>query len=297
MRHVGDITKLSGYDLTPVDVICGGSPCQDLSVANGERKGLAGERSGLFFEMIRVVREMRENDLRNGRAAHLCRPRFLVWENVSGVLSSPPGRKGEDFQTILSEIIKIAEPEAPYVPMPDKGKWPYAGLLYDDMGRWSVGWRLHDGQYWGKTLYADGRIIMPGTPQRRRRLAIVADFAGLSAGVLFERKGMRWHPQTGGNEEQETPGGSGKSFEGAISFLERGGKPGGGKGILIQNELAGSINTQSTQNVFCIQGSGQTSQTSHGDGINEETSFTLNGVDIHGVAYEEIMCLNDQGGE
>lgn len=117
MKHYGDITKLSGYDLPIVDVITGGSPCQDLSVA-GKRAGLGGERSGLFMEQIRIVKEMRECDKRDGRPDELVRPRFMVWENVPGSFSS---NKGEDFKTVLEEIIKIAEPEAPNLHMPEGG--------------------------------------------------------------------------------------------------------------------------------------------------------------------------------
>lgn len=117
MKHYGDITKLNGADLPPVDCITGGSPCQDLSVA-GKRAGLAGERSGLFMEQIRVIKEMRENDRRNGRPAHLCRPRFMVWENVPGAFSS---NQGKDFQTVLTEIVRIVCPDCPDVPMSDRG--------------------------------------------------------------------------------------------------------------------------------------------------------------------------------
>lgn len=109
MKHYGDITKLSGYDLPIVDVITGGSPCQDLSVA-GKRAGLDGERSGLFMEQIRIVKEMRERDRRNGRSGFLVRPRYMVWENVPGAFSS---NKGADFKTVLEEIVKISESEAP----------------------------------------------------------------------------------------------------------------------------------------------------------------------------------------
>lgn len=109
MKHYGDITKLSGYDLPIVDVITGGSPCQDLSVA-GKRAGLDGERSGLFMEQIRIVKEMRERDKANGRSGYLVRPRYMVWENVPGAFSS---NKGADFKTVLEEIVRIAEPEAP----------------------------------------------------------------------------------------------------------------------------------------------------------------------------------------
>ncbi len=131
MKHYGDISKLSGRDLPIVDCIIGGSPCQDLSVA-GPRAGLDGARSGLFMEQVRIVKEMRERDrLENGRSGYLRRPRFMVWENVPGSFSSN-GRR--DFQKVLTEIVRIAEPDAPDVPLPDKGRWPKAGCLYSDMG-------------------------------------------------------------------------------------------------------------------------------------------------------------------
>ena len=120
MKHYGDITKLSGYDLPVVDVITGGSPCQDLSVA-GKREGLEGERSGLFMEQIRIVKEMREHDRSTGRSDEFVRPRFMVWENVIGAFSS---NKGRDFQTVLTEIVKIVEPNAPDVPLPSRGGTP-----------------------------------------------------------------------------------------------------------------------------------------------------------------------------
>lgn len=116
MKHYGDITQLSGYDLPVVDVITGGSPCQDLSVAGG-RKGLSGKRSGLFVEQIRIVKEMRERDVRSGRSGHLVRPRYLIWENVPGAFSS---NNGEDFRIVLEEICKVAE-ETAVVPKPQSG--------------------------------------------------------------------------------------------------------------------------------------------------------------------------------
>lgn len=130
MIHYGDITKLSGYTLPVVDCITGGSPCQDLSVA-GKREGLSGERSGLFLEQLRIVREMRERDRANGRTGVLVRPRYMVWENVLGAFSSNGGR---DFQAVLSEVARIAEPDAPDVPLPDKGRWPHAGTIYQKLG-------------------------------------------------------------------------------------------------------------------------------------------------------------------
>ena len=168
MKHFGDITKINGWDLPIVDIITGGSPCQDLSVA-GKREGLAGERSGLFLEQIRIIKEMREHDRADGRASELVRPRYMVFENVPGIFSS---NKGADFQTVLTEIIRIAQPDAPDVPLPKK--WSKSGCIYDEMGRWSVAWKLHDAQWWG-------------VPQRRKRLALVADFNGLTAGdIIFD---------------------------------------------------------------------------------------------------------------
>ena len=122
MRHLGDITKINGAEIEPVDVIIGGSPCQDLSVA-GKRNGLAGERSGLFMEQIRVIKEMREHDRKTGRTGEFIRPRYMVWENVSGVFSS---NKGKDFAAVLEETIKIAEPKIPSIEVPVNG-WPTWG--------------------------------------------------------------------------------------------------------------------------------------------------------------------------
>ena len=128
MIHVGDITKLNGAELPPVDIICGGSPCQDLSVA-GARAGLAGERSGLFLEQIRIAKEMKAADELRGRTAHLVRSRFMVWENVPGAFSSG-NPKGADFAAVIEEIIKVAEPNATvHVRVPDRG-WNKSGCYY-----------------------------------------------------------------------------------------------------------------------------------------------------------------------
>lgn len=136
MLHLGDITKIDGHNIPIVDVVTGGSPCQDLSVA-GLRAGLDGERSSLFLEQCRVVREMRERDvsdrLQSGRADEPIRPRYMVWENVQGAFTSNNGR---DFQKVLTEIVHIADPTAPDVPMPDRGGWPQAGCIYSEMGEW-----------------------------------------------------------------------------------------------------------------------------------------------------------------
>ena len=193
MRHLGDITKINGAEIGAVDVITGGSPCQDLSIA-GKRAGLAGARSGLFMEQIRIVKEMREHDRANGRTGDMVRPRFMVWENVPGAFSS---NKGQDFAAVLEEIIRIAEPEAPDIEVPEKG-WNTWGGYHDEVGgRWSVAWRVHDAQHWG-------------VPQRRRRISVVADFGGDTAGeILFERKSVSGHPAPRGAAGEEVAGGFG----------------------------------------------------------------------------------------
>ena len=178
MKHYGDITKIKGNEVPIVDVICGGSPCQDLSVA-GKRAGLDGERSGLFMEQIRIIREQRNECLRQlsmRRSNEPVRPRYMVWENVPGAFSS---NKGEDFRIVLEEVCRIADQTA-VIPMPDK--WSTSGCI---MGSgWSVAWRVHDAQFWG-------------VAQRRRRIALVADFNGNTAPeILFEREGVPGNIET-----------------------------------------------------------------------------------------------------
>ena len=226
MKHLGDITKIDWSQVEPVDVVTGGSPCQDLSVA-GKREGLAGERSGLYMEQIRCVKELRKADELRGRTGQFIRPRFMVWENVPGAFSSG-NPKGSDFAAVLEELVKVIEPEAPTVSVPEKG-WPHAGCIYDDLGRWSIAWRVHDAQFWGATYYDDAGVpIQLGTPQRRRRIALVADFGGLSAPeILFERKGLSGDFEQSRETGQAVAGGTGEGSEGASSFQERAGKPGG----------------------------------------------------------------------
>jgi len=173
MQHLGDICMINGSEIEPVDVIIGGSPCQDLSVA-GKKAGLAGERSSLFMEQIRIIKEMRAADEARGRTAKFIRPRFMVWENVPGAFSS---NKSEDFRTVLEETARIAQPDA-VIPRPPKGKWRTSGCILGS--RWSIAWRVLDAQFWG-------------VPQRRRRIVLIADFGGHAAPeILFERKGLSW---------------------------------------------------------------------------------------------------------
>ena len=210
MKHLGDITKINGAEIEPVDCIVGGSPCQDLSVA-GKRAGLAGERSGLFMEQIRIVKEMREHErrIRGTDDDFRFRPRYMVWENVPGAFSS---NKGKDFQAVLTEIVRIVRPDAPDVPLPDRGGWSKSGCImgYGATGcPFSIAWRLHDAQFWGTTQYVDGRMLTRGTPQRRKRIALIADFGGVSAPeILFERKGLCWHPEQSCETREGTPGDS-----------------------------------------------------------------------------------------
>lgn len=232
MKHLGDITKINGAEIETVDVITGGSPCQDLSIA-GKRAGLAGSRSGLFMEQVRIVKEMREHDRANGRTGDMARPRFMVWENVPGAFSS---NKGQDFAAVLEEIIRIAEPEAPDIEVPEKG-WNTWGGYHDEVGgRWSVAWRVHDAQHWG-------------VPQRRRRISVVADFGGDTAGeILFERKSVSRHFAESGTARERLAGNTKSGASYAVRI--RGGCDGGGKGALVQEDKSGTLGTSNDQTIF-----------------------------------------------
>lgn len=198
MIHLGDITKIHGGTAPVVDAVIGGSPCQDLSIA-GERAGFSGERSVLFLDQVRVTKEMRYRDRASGRTGKFIRPRYMVWENVPGAFSS---NGGQDFQAVLTEMVRVVEPEAPPVPVPEKG-WPTSGCLMGD--GWSVAWRVLDAQFWG-------------VPQRRRRIALVADFGGLSAPeILFVRKSVSGYSQPGG----EAGKGLAESPESGTTFAVR----------------------------------------------------------------------------
>ena len=188
MKHLGNIINVNGAEIEPVDIITFGSPCQDLSVA-GRRAGLKHEangdeettRSGLFMEAVRIIKEMRE-------ATDGIYPRFALWENVPGAFSS---NQGEDFRTVLEEIIRIVEPGAVMPEVPKRG-WAYADSYIGD--GWSLAYRTFDAQYWG-------------VPQRRRRIHLVADFRGGCAGkILFEREGVRGDLAESGAEREGTAG-------------------------------------------------------------------------------------------
>ena len=184
MKHYGDISVLNGAKLPPVDIITFGSPCQDMSVA-GKRSGLDGSRSSLFYEAIRIIKEMR--GATDGKY-----PRYIVWENVPGAFSS---NKGQDFRAVLEEVCKVKDAE---VSVPFPGKWENAGRI---MGNgYSVAWRQFDAQFWG-------------VPQRRKRIYLVADFAGGSAGkILFESEGLSGYSAEGFRSWQTAAGASAEGF-------------------------------------------------------------------------------------
>ena len=268
MIHVGDITKLDGAKLPPVDVICGGSPCQDLSVA-GLRKGLAGERSGLFMDQVRIVKEMRAEDERRGVSDDFIRPRYLVWENVPGAFSSA---NGEDFRAVIEEIVHIKDSTC-HVPRPDTGRWESAGaaILGD---QFSLAWRVLDAQYWG-------------VAQRRRRIFLVADFGGLTAPkILFEQERLLGDPAEGQGQGKgvTTTAGNSSADSGGSRVAEE-------KQVDI---FAFHINQrEETINLNGISGAlmattNMQMQTFVAEGMRKFESAEKE---------EECLCLNDQGGE
>jgi len=203
VRHYGDVSTLSGAELEPVDIITFGSPCQDMSIA-GRRAGLDGERSGLFHQAIRIIKEMREKT--NGEY-----PRYCVWENVPGAFSS---NGGDDFKAVLEAVIGVKE-EGIEVPSPENHRWPKSDVYLGD--GWSVAYRVLDAQYWG-------------VPQRRARIYLVADFTGGSAPeVLFKSEGMSGYTPQGFRSWEGT---AGSAEEGAG---EAGGRPDGGSGAYCLN--------------------------------------------------------------
>lgn len=334
MIHLGDITAIDGRTVPPVDVVIGGSPCQGLSIA-GKRQGLTDERSGLFMEQIRIIKEMRQADAERGNKGRFIRPRYMVWENVVGALSS---NKSADFQAVLEETAKIADPSA-VIPEPPKGKWTTSGCVMGD--GWSIAYRVLDAQFWG-------------VPQRRRRIALVADFGGQSAPeILFVRKSVCGDIEPGEPEGQAPAPGAGSSTYSAVTLRMRAGCEGGGKGALFQTEKSGTLACHNDQALFTaepadgqaypctladnpapamrekvwsLQGNAVDREVGmNGSGISDGPMYTLNTVDRHAVycmatqqAHAEIrtddkaptltaaagmsgnnqpvICLNDQGG-
>lgn len=183
MKHYGDVSALSGHTLEPVSIITFGSPCQDMSIA-GKREGLDGSRSSLFYEAIRIIKEMRET-------THGRKPEFIVWENVPGAFSS---NHGEDFRCVIESICRICEKD---VSVPEPDKWNSSGEVLGD--GYSIAWRVLDAQYWGVT-------------QRRKRIYLVADLGGSRAGkILFESEGLPWHPGESFKTREKAAGDPGES--------------------------------------------------------------------------------------
>ena len=273
MKHVGDITKLKGADLPLVDCVTGGSPCQDLSTA-GKRTGLIGTRSGLFMEQIRIIKELRHAS--NLSQGNNIKPRYMVWENVMGAFSSNEGR---DFATVLEETIKIVQNNPPALSVPKNG-WTKSGCLYDELGRWSIAWRVHDSQFWG-------------VPQRRKRIALVADFGGLSAPeILFVRKGLSWSPSKSGETESEITvriGNSSKTADSAKQLVFDARGNGDGKTVCT---ITGDHQSRITDyTAICVQATalgGSDKYGPPGTGTNREVSYTLDTLRPHVVANPTI---------
>lgn len=247
MKHYGDISKLNGANLPPVDIITFGSPCTDMSVA-GKRAGLDGEQSVLFYEAIRIIKEMRRKT--DGRY-----PRYAVWENVFGAFSS---NKGADFKAVLDAFVSVREPTAE-VPAPDNGRWPYADVYLGN--GWSVAYRTVDAQYFG-------------VPQRRRRIYLVADFAGECAGdILFEREGVSRNFAPCGSPWKGTAGnaenGSGASGNIVTCLNDQGGGV-----ISVSNDLTATLRAEEHGHQPCVMQSSGCSE-NRSAGYVEERSPTL----------------------
>lgn len=261
MLHVGDITRLKGAELPPVDIVCGGSPCQDLSVA-GKRAGLQGERSGLFMEQIRIVKEMRDEDIRSGRTDDAVRPRYMVWENVPGAFSSADG---EDFRAVLEETCRIADSSVS-VPRPPGGVWLSAGVILGQ--EFSLAWRVLDAQYWGLA-------------QRRKRIFLVADFGGRTAPeILFKQDGLFGDSAPGEETWQgaapSTPESTGDTGGNPVCGTSINGRP--DRVTTEKNKITIPINTQiATRHSQLGEGTGL------GVGENGDPAFTLQAAHSHAV--------------
>lgn len=277
MQHLGDITQINGAEIEPVDIVTFGSPCQDLSLA-GKQKGLIeGKRSNLFFEAIRIIKEMRH-------ATHGKYPRYAVWENVPGAFSS---NKGRDFLAVLRAFVEAAGGRDADVPEPArKGRtgrlaWRNAGCIVGE--GYSIAWRVLDAQYWG-------------VPQRRRRIFLVCDFAGGRAGeILFKREGLRRNFAQSRAARKETAADAvGSTDRGCRAFH------------LQQDPISGDVSPciggqhQATVGVvYALQGNGiDRADTAgcNGKGWREDVCYTLNTVDRPAIAYS-VDCRNMRLGE
>ena len=259
MKHYGDVAKMDGGKIEPVDIITFGSPCQDMSIA-GRREGLDGSRSSLFYEAVRIVKEMR--CATNGRY-----PRYIVWENVPGAFSS---NKGADFQSVLEEICSVkgyeVDPARP-------AKWPAAGeIVADDF---SLAWRVFDAQYWG-------------VPQRRKRIYLVADLAGGSAGkILFESEGVSGYTPQGFRPRQGAAGAfaEGAGASGCVCLNDQ-----GGSRMDVTEDVAATLRAENHGHPPCVMGAAgfctEHSAQARGIGYGEETSPTLRAGTVPAAVYE-----------
>ena len=259
MKHYGDVSRMDGWKIKPVDIITFGSPCQDMSIA-GRREGLDGSRSSLFYEAVRIVKEMR--CATDGKY-----PRYIVWENVPGAFSS---NKGADFQSVLEEICSVKGYEI-HTPRPER--WANAGeIVADDF---SLAWRVFDAQYWG-------------VPQRRKRIYLVADFAGGSAGkILFESEGVSGYTPQGFRPWQGAAGASAKGAgaPGCVCLNDR-----GGSRMDVTEDVAATLRAENHGHLPCVMGAAgfctEHSAKARGIGYEEETSPTLRAGTVPAAVYE-----------
>ena len=258
MKHYGDVSKMNGADIEPVDIITFGSPCQDMSIA-GRREGLDGSRSSLFYEAVRIVKEMR--CATDGRY-----PRYIVWENVPGAFSS---NKGADFQSVLEEVCSVKGYEI-HTPRPER--WANAGeIVADDF---SLAWRVFDAQYWG-------------VPQRRKRIYLVADFAGGSAGkILFESEGVSGYTPQGFRSWQGAAGASekGSGAAGCVCLNDQ-----GGNRMDVTDGVTCTLRAEAHHPPCVMESAGfctEHSAHSRSIGYEEETSPTLRAGTVPAAVYE-----------
>lgn len=268
-KQLGDVCDINGAEIEPVDIITFGSPCQDMSIA-GNRAGLDGERSGLFREAMRIIREMRE-------ATNEKYPKYIIWENVPGAFSS---HKGLDFKAVLEEITESE------VPMPKSGKWSTAGMVRG--GKCDVSWRVLDSKYWG-------------VPQRRKRIYLVGDYrAERSAEILFKPEGVSRYPKPSGEAwkgiTENIKTGIGEADTTSIlGFLPLNGAKSGSVGAA--ENLAPTLRAESPTGVcipvYVIQDNingRKDENTCNGDGISNDASYTLTAFGVHGMHVPKIYC-------
>ena len=259
MKHYGDISQMDGGKIEPVDIITFGSPCTDMSVA-GRRAGLDGKQSCLFYQAIRIIKEMR--CATNGRC-----PRYIVWENVPGAFSS---NSGEDFKAVLEAVIGITEPET-QVPMPEKNRWPYADCYMGD--GWSVAYRVLDAQFWG-------------VPQRRKRIYLVADFAGRSAfDILFKSEGLSGYSAEGFRAWQRAARSTAPCTGAAGICLN----DQGGQRMDVTEDVTATLRAEAHHPPCILESAGfctEHSSKSRSIGYEEETSPTLRAGVVPVAVYE-----------